>query len=178
MKHAGVTLIEMLVVLMVIGILAGLTTYINLDRPDFNRAGADLLGTLQKARFEAVRQNRPVVVNFVITGTASTVQAFVDLNDNGVKDYLDVDGNGLHDVGELGDSALGGWTSTEYRGAVSLSEAAFGGSLSQSFSWQPDGTPGTTTGSGGQGRVVLVNRQGQRLAVSLSGAGLLSAGIP
>lgn len=175
MNQSGVTLIEMLVVLMIIGILAGVVSYVNLDSPDFNRATTDLLSTLQKTRFEAVRQNRPVVLSFVVSDTASAVQAFVDLNDNGVRDYLDTDGNGLQDVGEPSDSALGGWTSAEYRGGVSLSSAAFGGGLSPGFSWQPDGTPSTAGGSGGQGEVALTNRQGKRRAVTLSGAGLLSS---
>jgi prepilin-type N-terminal cleavage/methylation domain-containing protein len=57
----GVTLIEFLVVIAIIGVLAGIG-FVRLQPPSVRLMANDYRAMLQQARFEAIKRNRPVMV--------------------------------------------------------------------------------------------------------------------
>ncbi len=120
----GMTLTELLVVLAVLGILAGIMAMS--IRPSPARLAADaVLGVVQQARFDAIKTNRPIVI--VLDSAAGEI-AVRRATTSGA---IDCSAGATQPVRTL---SLG-----EYR-AVSLS-----GSV-EAFVWLPSGQPRECTG--------------------------------
>ncbi|HTP37941.1 MAG TPA: GspH/FimT family pseudopilin [Steroidobacteraceae bacterium] len=94
---AGVTLIEMLVVIIIVSILTALGSSAYRSVTNSNRIAAEinsLLGTLQYGRYEAIREGQPVTICVSTDGSSCTGGtawqggwiAFADANGNGVVD--------------------------------------------------------------------------------------------
>jgi type IV fimbrial biogenesis protein FimT len=85
----GLSLLELVVVLAVLGILLALGTgYLNSDRTAVNQAAQSLAAQVTRARLEAIRRNDFVGVQF-LTGGAGGYVVFVDQNRNGTYDAGD-----------------------------------------------------------------------------------------
>ena len=87
MKNSGFTLMELMIVIAIIAILAGVAipNFIGfLPRQRLAAGAQDVLQGLQKSRSKAIMTNRPVVVNF--NAAADSFTAFVDENADGALD--------------------------------------------------------------------------------------------
>lgn len=88
-RPQGFTLIELMVTIAVAAILLAIatpsfTSIVNSNR--LTSASNEMVATLQAARMEAVRLNATVNVCTGCDGTADSLVAFVDANDNGAAD--------------------------------------------------------------------------------------------
>lgn len=82
----GLSLLELVVVLTVLGILLALGTgFLNSDRVAVNQAAQSLAAQVTRARLEAIRRNEFVGLAFRTAG-AGGYTVFVDANRNGIQD--------------------------------------------------------------------------------------------
>lgn len=85
--RAGLTLVEVLIVIGIVGILLGLTSF--LRAPSSTVFARDAQALYQQARLEAVKRNRPVAV--VWDADAGRLEARVDSTSTTVADACDGD---------------------------------------------------------------------------------------
>jgi prepilin-type N-terminal cleavage/methylation domain-containing protein len=85
-RNKGFTLIELMIVIAIFGILAGVMTPSFLtwrDRSKVKGDATELRATFESAKLRAIKHNCNAVVVFPDT---TSYQAFVDTNENGVRD--------------------------------------------------------------------------------------------
>jgi len=85
-RNKGFTLIELMIVMAIFGVLAGIMTPSFLAWRDRSRVKGDaseLRAVFESAKLRAIKHNTNVVVTFPDT---TSYQAFVDTNDNGARD--------------------------------------------------------------------------------------------
>jgi prepilin-type N-terminal cleavage/methylation domain-containing protein len=157
MNRKGLSVVELLVVLVIIGIIAAMLPFILGGRRslELNRFSTDLNALLQQSRFEAIKRNRPVFV--VVQG--STVLAFVDLNRNGTV--------------ENNESATPRWTLrlSDYQPVPTLS-TDLGNASNRGLRWTPDGLVtqiGSTTAIAPGKFVMTLNGRTRLLCISAAG---------
>jgi prepilin-type N-terminal cleavage/methylation domain-containing protein len=112
-KHAGFTLIELMVVIGIVGLLAAITVpnLISwLPKYRVGSAARNVISAVEFARLRAIRENSPVDVNFdygndrvtVVNSGDNTLRQFqcpsdVDLIDSGLGEKLQFGGRGFAD---------------------------------------------------------------------------------
>jgi len=110
-KHAGFTLIELMVVIGIVGLLAAITVpnLISwLPKYRVGSAARNVISAVEFARLQAVRENSPVDVNFIYANDRVTVvnsggntlrqiqcPSDVDFIDSGLGALLQFDGRGF-----------------------------------------------------------------------------------
>jgi len=85
-RNKGFTIIELMIVMAIFGVLAGIMTPSFLAWRDRSRVKGDaseLRAVFESAKLRAIKHNTNVVVTFPDT---TSYQAFVDTNDNGARD--------------------------------------------------------------------------------------------
>jgi len=110
-KHAGFTLIELMVVIGIVGLLAAITVPNLISRLPKYRVGSaarNVISAVEFSRLQAIRENSPVDVNFdyandrvtVVNSGGNTLRQIqcpsdVDLIDSGLGALLQFDGRGF-----------------------------------------------------------------------------------
>jgi len=85
-RNKGFTLIELMIVIAIFGVLAGIMTPSFLawrDRTKVKGDATELRAAFESAKLRAIKHNTNVVVTFPNT---TSYQSFVDTNDNGARD--------------------------------------------------------------------------------------------
>ena len=150
MAKSGFSLVELIMAMAVLVLLCGIFTTGMLDYlPGYrlDNAGRELLQSFRRARFEAVKRNARVVLDFNQTG--NNYRMFIDRDENFSLDSTDM--------------LLG---STDLHNAVDISEAVFSFGYTES-GFDPRGLPASNR----IGHVALQADSGEELEVVLSMAG-------
>lgn len=103
-RQSGFSLIELMVVVVIILIVAGIAMpniFRAMREYRLNNAGVEVANLIQQGRYQAVRLNRDVIVRFTCPGVLPVV-AWVDLDNDGVLDAapLDLNGDGTPESSE------------------------------------------------------------------------------
>lgn len=170
-KNTGFTLLELMVVIAVIAVLAGVTIPAMSSlkqRHGFGGALRDVLLMLRQARLVAVDENETVVVN--VNAAGGTYRAFVD---DGGSDATDADLNGVPDKARNGqfDEAAGERIIYSGRVPESVRIAAVDFSGSADFRYDNRGFPTNAGGLLTDGTITLASDQGGSKQISLLRSG-------
>ncbi|MDX2005371.1 MAG: GspH/FimT family pseudopilin [Meiothermus sp.] len=152
MKHSqGLSLVEILVVLAILGVLLSLSVRFVGTSAELGRAASEIEQLISKTRFEAIKRNRSVVLEF----SSAQVKVYVDHNANKTRD--------------TGEPVLEGWRSVEYRRGVRLTEINLGGG--HLMVWSPEGRGSSASDGSVAGRLRLIDDSGATREVSISVGG-------
>jgi prepilin-type N-terminal cleavage/methylation domain-containing protein len=151
MAKQGFSMIEVLVILAILGVLLALSVRFVGNSADLSRAASEIEQLMSKNRFEAIKRNRPVALEF----SSGAVRVYVDLNSNRTRDTQE--------------PILEGWRSTDYQRGVRLDEINLGSS--NLLIWSPEGRGISASGGSPVGRLRLVDSTGASREIRVSVGG-------
>jgi prepilin-type N-terminal cleavage/methylation domain-containing protein len=157
-SREGLTLLELLVVLGVTGVLAGIASFsFDRDAAELTRAAADVRARVLASRYEAIKRNRAVYITF----TESEVVFTRDDPPNGTPDQTD--------------PTFARIDRAEYRGLTSFATDAPG----DAFGWTPEGLPRSAAQPQALGAdvvITLTDRSARERCLRLEPGGRLTPG--